>query len=98
MVRILLPVSLQMFAGVGREVCVEVQGAVTQRAVFDALEAQYPVLRGTLRDPVTLKRRPLVRLFACEEDVSHEEVDAALPEKVARGEEALVILGAIAGG
>ena len=73
-------------------------GAVTQRSILDALEAKYPMLRGTIRDHGTQKRRPMVRFFACEEDLSHESPDAALPEKVARGEEPFFIIGAIAGG
>ena len=81
-----------------REVQVEVNGPVTQRTVLDALEAKYPMLRGTIRDHVSKQRRALVRFFACQEDLSHEPPDAALPEKVAKGEEPYFIIGAIAGG
>jgi hypothetical protein len=83
---------------VDREVQVEVSGSVTQRTVLDALEAKYPMLRGTIRDHQTKQRRALVRFFACQEDLSHEPPDAALPEKVAKGEEPYFIIGAIAGG
>jgi hypothetical protein len=85
-------------ADVGREVQLEVEGAATQRSVLDALEARYPVLRGTIRDPATKRRRDLIRFFACEEDLSNEEPDSPLPEKVARGDEPLLIVGAMAGG
>jgi molybdopterin synthase sulfur carrier subunit len=98
MIRVQLPAHLRTLAGVGGEVTVEVTGPVTPRSVLDALEARYPVLRGTIRDHVTQKRRPFVRFFACEEDFSHESPDALLPDAVARGAEPLVILGAIAGG
>jgi len=97
-IRIILPAHLRTLANCEREVQVDVNGSVTQRSVLDALEAQFPVLRGTIRDHVTLKRRPLVRFYACEEDLSHESPDAPLPEKVAAGVEPYVILGAIAGG
>jgi len=97
-IRVILPAHLRTLANSDREVKVDVAGAVTQRSVLDALEAAYPVLRGTIRDHVTLKRRPLVRFYACEEDLSHESPDAPLPEKVAAGAEPYVILGAIAGG
>ena len=97
-IRVILPAHLRTLANSEREVQVSVNGAVTQRTVLDALEARLPVLRGTIRDHVTLKRRPLVRFYACEEDLSHESPDALLPEKVAAGVEPYVILGAIAGG
>jgi sulfur-carrier protein len=98
MIRVLLPAHLRTLARVDGEVTLEVEGAVTPRSVLDALEARYPVLRGTIRDHVTQKRRPFLRLFACEEDLSHQSPDDPLPEAVARGTEPLVILGAIAGG
>lgn len=98
MIRVILPHHLRVLANVGREVAVDVAGPVTQRTVLDALEAQYPVLRGTIRDHVTLERRKLVRFFACEEDLSHEPPNAPLPEKVATGAEPFFIIGAIAGG
>jgi len=98
MIRVILPHHLRNLANVGREVSVEVTPPVTQRSVIDALEAKYPVLRGTIRDHGTLQRRPLLRFFACEEDLSHDSPDTPLPEKVAAGVEPFVILGAIAGG
>ena len=98
MIRVALPANLQTLAGTGRMVDVEVDGAVTQRAVLDALEARYPALLGTVRDAVTKKRRPMIRFFACEEDLSDESPDAALPEEVATGKEPFLIIGAIAGG
>jgi sulfur-carrier protein len=98
MIRVELPGHLRTLAHVGREVTLEVEGEVTQRSVLDALEGKYPALRGTIRDHVTQKRRPFVRFFACEQDLSHESPDAPLPEAVAKGVEPLVILGAIAGG
>ena len=98
MIRVILPQHLRTLANVGREVQLDVQGPVSQRSVLDALESRYPMLRGTIRDHVTLQRRPLVRFFACEDDLSHESPDAPLPEKVASGAEPFVILGAIAGG
>jgi len=98
MIRVVLPAHLRKLARVEREVQVEVKGHVTQRSVLDALEARYPMLRGTIRDHVTQKRRPLVRFFACEEDLSHELPDAPLPDAVARGDEPLLIVGAMAGG
>jgi len=97
-VRIELPAHLRTLAGVGREVTVEVEGTATLRAAIDALEARYPTLRGTIRDQVTRERRPFLRFFACEEDLSHESPDAQLPEAVASGKEPLLIIGAIAGG
>ena len=98
MIRVVLPQHLRRLAGVEREVQLEVEGAVTQRSVLDALETRYPVLRGTIRDPATKKRRDLIRFFACEEDLSNEEPDSLLPEQVARGDEPLLIVGAMAGG
>jgi sulfur-carrier protein len=98
MIRVILPAHLRSLANVEREVLVEVRGAVTQRTILDALEERYPMLRGAIRDHVTLARRPLVRFFACEEDVSHESMDAELPEAVRSGVEAFFIIGAIAGG
>ena len=98
MIRVELPQHLRTLAKVGIEVQLEVAGPVTQRSVLDALEARYPMLRGTIRDHVTQQRRPFLRFFACQEDLSHEPPDAPLPEAVASGVEPLVILGAIAGG
>ena len=98
MIRVVLPAHLRTLANVDREVTLDVRGAVTPRSILDALEAAYPMLRGTIRDHVTLKRRPLVRFFACEEDLSHEPPDALLPETVASGAEPFFIVGAIAGG
>ena len=98
MIRVVLPANLRTLAEVGREVEIEVGGAVTQRTVLTALEAAYPMLRGTIRDHVTQKRRPMLRFFACEEDLSDESPDAPLPEPVAAGKEPYLIVGAIAGG
>jgi molybdopterin synthase sulfur carrier subunit len=98
MIRIELPPHLRTLARVDGEVRVDVNGSVTQRSVLDALEASYPVLRGTIRDHVTLKRRPFVRFFACQEDLSHELPDAPLPDAVATGAEPLLVVGALAGG
>ena len=98
MVHVILPQHLQVLAGAPREVSVDVAGDVTQRSVLDALEAKYPTLRGAIREHGTQKRRPMVRFFACEEDVSHDSPDAPLPQKVASGEESFYIIGAIAGG
>jgi sulfur-carrier protein len=99
MIRVVLPQHLRTLANVdGREVSLEVAGAVTQRSILDALEARFPQLRGTVRDHGTLKRRALVRFFACEEDLSHEPPDAPLPDAVASGKEPFYIIGAIAGG
>ncbi len=97
-IRVLLPFHLRTLASVGEEVTLDVEGLVTQRSVLDALESQYPMLRGTIRDHVTLKRRPLVRFFACEEDVSFESPDTPLPDAIASGAEPFWIVGAIAGG
>jgi hypothetical protein len=98
MIRVLLPPHLRTLAKVKDEVELEVAGPVTLRSVLDALEARYPVLRGTIRDHVTLERRPFLRFFACEEDLSHDSPDAPLPEAVVSGKEPLIVLGAIAGG
>ena len=97
-IRVELPAHLRTLARVGSEVSVDVDGSVTQRSVLDALEAAYPVLRGTIRDHGTLKRRPFLRFFACEQDLSHEPPDAPLPEPVARGAEPFLVIGALAGG
>jgi len=97
-IRVVLPAHLRTLARVEGEVKLDVQGAVTQRSVLDALEACYPMLRGTLRDHVTQQRRPFVRFFACEEDLSHEPPDAPLPDAVATGTEPFLVVGAIAGG
>jgi len=98
MIRVVLPAHLRTLAGVGGEVKLDVEGPATQRAVLDALEACYPMLRGTIRDQVTQQRRAFVRFFACEEDLSHEPPDAPLPEAVATGGEPILIVGAMAGG
>lgn len=97
-VRVVLPGHLRTLAQVGPEVALDVSGDVTQRAVLDALEASYPVLRGTIRDPVTRRRRAFVRFFACNQDLSHEPPDAALPAEVADGAEPFLVVGAMAGG
>ncbi len=98
MIRVVLPAHLRLLAKVGSEVELEVEGRATIASVLDAMEAQYPMLRGTIRDHVTLKRRPFVRFFCCEEDWSHEPTDTPLPEAVASGKEPLLLVGAIAGG
>lgn len=98
MIRVVLPAHLRKLARVDREVQLEVEGQLTQRTVLDALEARYPMLRGTIRDHVTQQRRPFVRFFACEEDLSHEPPDVPLPDKVATGAEPFLIVGAMAGG
>ena len=98
MIRVVLPHHLRTLAQVGGEVQLSVDGEATQRAVLDALEARYPMLRGTIRDQVTHQRRAFLRFFVCQEDLSHESVDYVLPSAVARGEEPLMIVGAIAGG
>ncbi|HEV3058575.1 MAG TPA: MoaD/ThiS family protein [Vicinamibacterales bacterium] len=98
MIRVALPAHLRTLAGVGDEVCVQVAAPVTQRSVLDALEAGYPMLRGTIRDRVTLERRPYLRFFACEEDLSHDRPDAPLPDAVATGAEPFLVVGAMAGG
>jgi len=98
MIRVILPPHLRTLAKVDSEVQLELEGQATQRSVLDALEARYPMLQGTIRDHVTKQRRPFLRFFACEEDLSHEPPDAPLPEAVATGKEPFVVLGAIAGG
>ncbi len=98
MIRVKLPTHLRTLAHVDGEVLLAVDGQVTQRVVLDALEAQYPVLRGTIRDHVTGRRRAFVRFFACEEDLSHEPPDAPLPNPVVTGTEPFLIVGAMAGG
>jgi sulfur-carrier protein len=98
MIRVVIPPHLRILAHVGAEVQVDVAGPVTQRSVLDALEARYPTLRGTIRDHGTLKRRPMLRYFACESDLSHDPPDAPLPEAVASGKEPFWIIAAIAGG
>lgn len=98
MIRVVLPVHLRNLAQVGNEVTLEVPGPVTQGSVLDALEARYPVLRGTIRDHVSRQRRPFVRFFACARDLSHEPPDAPLPKAVESGSEPFLVVGAIAGG
>lgn len=98
MVRVVIPYHLRTLANVGAEVQLDIEGPVTQRSVLDALEAHYPTLRGTIRDYITGHRRPMLRFFACMEDLSHEPPDAPLPDAVASGTEPYFIIGAIAGG
>ena len=98
MIRVVLPAHLRTLARVDGEVTIDVEGQVTQRSVLDALEARYPMLRGTIRDHGTLKRRAFVRFFACEQDLSHESPDAPLPDAVVTGVEPFLIVGAMAGG
>ncbi|MEU8240298.1 MoaD/ThiS family protein [Actinoplanes missouriensis] len=98
MIRVILPPHLRTLANVGREVQVEVSGAVTQRTVLDAVEREYPMLLGTMRDRESGRRRALVRFFACEEDLSNESPDAELPDRVVKGEEPFMVVGAMAGG
>lgn len=98
MIRVVLPAHLRKLARTDREVRLAVDGPVTQRTVLDALEARYPMLSGTIRDHTTRKRRPFVRFFACQEDLSHESPDAPLPAAIASGEEPFLIVGAMAGG
>ena len=98
MIRVVLPWHLRNLAKVDSEVVVAVAGQVTQRSLLDALETAYPVLRGTIRDHDTSRRRPFLRFYACEEDLSHESPDAPLPDAVARGTEPFLVIGAIAGG
>src|SRR6185503_17429633 len=98
MIRVVLPAHLRTLAGVQSEVALEVTSPVTRTAVLDALEARYPMLRGTIRDHVTAQRRPFLRFFACEQDLTHEQADAPLPDAVVRGNEPLLVVGAIAGG
>ena len=97
-IRVVLPAHLRTLAHVDGEVKLRVEGPATQRSVLDALEAHYPVLRGTIRDHVTQQRRAFVRFFACEEDLSHDPPDAPLPDAVAKGAEPFLVVGAIAGG
>jgi hypothetical protein len=97
-IRVVLPAHLRTLARVDGDVKLAVDGAVTQRAVLDALEAQYPMLRGTIRDQVTHRRRPFLRFFVCAEDWSHESPDAPLPEAIATGAEPFLVVGAMAGG
>jgi hypothetical protein len=98
MIRVVLPQHLRTLAQVRGDVELDVEGRPTQRSVLDALEARYPMLRGTIRDQITQQRRPFLRFFACEEDLSHESPDAALPDAVASGAEPFIVIGAIAGG
>jgi hypothetical protein len=98
MIRVVLPPHLRTLAHVGSEVTLELEGQATLRLVLDELEARYPMLRGTIRDHVTLQRRPFLRFFACEQDLSHDSPDTPLPEAIASGKEPLIVLGAIAGG
>ena len=98
MIRVILPYHLRNLARVGSEVTLEVKGPITQRTVLDTLEAQYPMLAGTIRDHETLKRRPFLRYFACSEDLSLESPDTPLPDAVADGKEPFIVLGSIAGG
>jgi molybdopterin synthase sulfur carrier subunit len=98
MIRVVLPAHLQNLARVGAEVTLELERPATLASVLDALEARYPVLRGTIRDQVTEKRRPFVRFYACEEDLSHEVPDTLLPEAVVSGKEPFLVVGAMAGG
>jgi sulfur-carrier protein len=98
MIRVELPFHLRNLANTDREVKLHVEGPVTQRAILDALEASYPMLRGTVRDHATQRRRPFLRFFACEQDLSHEGPDDPLPEAVAAGKEPFLIVGALAGG
>ena len=98
MIRVELPAHLRTLAGVGREVEIQVESPATIRSALNALEARYPVLRGTIRDHVTLERRAFLRFFACGQDLSHDSQDAPLPDAVARGEEPLLVIGAVAGG
>jgi len=98
LIRVILPSHLLTLARISADVMLEVEGPVTQRSILDALEARYPELRGTIRDHVTQLRRPFLRFFACEQDLSHEPPDTPLPEAVASGAEPFLIIGAIAGG
>ena len=98
MIRVILPHHLRTLAQVGAEVQLEVAAPVTQRSILDAVEARYPMLRGTIRDPATQERRPFLRVCACEQDLSHDPPDAPLPEAVASGMEPFIVIGAIAGG
>jgi sulfur-carrier protein len=98
MIQVMLPAHLRTLARVGPEIALDLEGPATQRAILDALEARYPMLRGTMRDQITQERRPFLRFFACQEDLSHQPPDAPLPDEVASGREPFLIIGAIAGG
>jgi hypothetical protein len=98
MIRVVLPAHLKTLVNENREIELEVAGVISQRSVIDALENRYPVLLGTIRDPTTKKRRPFVRFFACEEDISHDDPEAPLPEAVVGGDEPFFVIGAMAGG
>ena len=98
MIRVILPAHLRTLAHVAGEVKLEIEGQATQRSVLDAIEACYPMLRGTIRDQVTGQRRPFVRFFACQQDLSHESDDAPLPDAIATGAEPFLVIGAMAGG
>jgi len=98
LIRVTLPQHLRTLARVGREVALEVEAPITQQSILDALEAQYPMLRGTIRDQATQQRRAFIRFFACGQDWSHELADAPLPDAVVKGEEPFMVVGAIAGG
>jgi len=98
MIRVVLPAHLRTLARVGKEIQVEIDGPATQRAVVDALETNYPMLRGTIRDHKSQNRRPLVRFFACQQDLSHESPDAPLPDPVVSGRDPFLIIGSMAGG
>lgn len=98
MIRVVLPGPLRSLARIDGDVLVDVEGRATQRAILDAIEARYPMLQGTIRDHGTLKRRPFVRFYACEQDLSHESPDAAVPQAVAEGKEPFLVVGAVAGG
>jgi sulfur-carrier protein len=98
MIRVVLPAHLRTLGKISGEVQLEIEGVATQRSVIDALESRYPMLRGTIRDHVTFQRRPFVRFFACQEDLSHEPLDAPLPAEVVSGVEPYLVVGAVAGG
>ncbi|HJS07222.1 MAG TPA: MoaD/ThiS family protein [Pirellulales bacterium] len=98
MIRVQIPFHLRMLAGITGEVQLAVEPPITQRSVLDTLEERYPVLKGTIRDHVTLKRRPFIRFYACEQELSHESLDSPLPKAVAEGKEPYLVIGAIAGG
>jgi hypothetical protein len=98
MIRVQIPFHLRTLAGITGEIQLDVEPPITQRTVLDALEQKYPVLKGTVRDHVTLKRRAFIRFYACQEDLSHETIDSPLPEAVAAGKEPFLVIGAIAGG
>jgi hypothetical protein len=98
MIRVIIPYHLRVLSKIQGEIQLEVPAPVTQRTVLDALEARYPMLRGTIRDHITFQRRPFIRLYACEQDLSHESLDAPLPDAVAAGKEPYLVVGAIAGG